>query len=220
MGVPRQLLVLASLVICARLSTSFTSSQKPSLSRSPRPLQSSGGGNFGVIPGFEVVSLDCESLKGSIRTFMIFYIMGEHPSWRADSGEGRNIEMSWSKGGKQLGSIDLLMDHEASSKQVKVRRTSGGANEDFLGAERAFLEAFLTEIEVLASDPEVDPADRLVTLSDSAIEEARESLAATSGGGGQYAKADKVLEKMDKMAKGKELKKKVEKRTGKGFGSL
>ena len=73
---------------------------------------------------------------------------------------------------------------------------------------------------MLASDPEVDPADRLVTLSDSAIEEARESLAATSGGGGQYAKADKVLEKMDKMAKGKELKKKVEKRTGKGFGSL
>jgi len=148
----------------------------------------------------------------------MFYIMGEHTSWRADSGEKRNIEMVCSKGGKPIGSLDILMDHEAASKQVRVRRTSGGANADFLAAERAFLEALLTEIEVLASDPEVEPANRLVELGEGAIEEARASLDAVSGSGGQYGKAKEVLGKMDKMAKGLEFKKKLEKRTGKGFG--
>jgi hypothetical protein len=176
--------------------------------------------DFGVIPGFEPFTLDCLSMKGSIRTFMMFYIMGEHPAWRADSGNVKNIELSYSKNGEKLGTLDILMDHEASSRQIRARRTSGGNNEDYLTAEKTFLSSLITEIEVLAADESIPEADRLVTLQEGAIEEARASLEGNSGGSGNYAKANEVLEKMDRMEKGKQLKKKMEKRVPKGFGNL
>mmetsp|Transcript_65911 Transcript_65911/g.113303 ORF Transcript_65911/g.113303 Transcript_65911/m.113303 type:complete len:276 (-) Transcript_65911:159-986(-) len=162
-------------IICC---SAFQSLPRPlpnlSLSRHPKVLRAT----VEVDGGVPLIVLNCETMKKSFRTFMFIYIMGDHPSWRADDGEDRSIKMSYPKEGVQIGTLDITMDYEAAEGQMRVRRTSGGGNREYLVAERALLDAFVNEIEVMATDATVEPANRLVSLSEGAIEEARRSLGA------------------------------------------
>ena len=160
-------------------------------------------------------NLDVTSVKPSLKTYMHFFLIGEE-GWRSDSTDTGAIECS-----NELGKLEVFIG--VQPPRLQATRLDVRQGDTYLKAEAKLMQALLEEIDQLASNPDVDPTNRLVQLEDGAIEKAKRSLLSAMGGskdGGDqhYDAARQLLEKKERFEKGVAFMKEFAKKQGLGGG--
>ena len=162
----------------------------------------------------DVFDLPFESMKGSLRTYLQFYIIGEFPeAWRADAGDDKNVVIVHKSGA----GVNLIMDETRERiRAVRIGDVGAAATAGYQAAEKELLLGLLGEIEGVALNEEVEAEKRLVVVTGDALQYARNKLSGEEQGveepgveseggeddaGDDYAKAKAVLTKKSKFEK-------------------
>jgi len=128
-----------------------------------------------------LLTIPVKSMKiGGLRLFLTLYLMGqqntpEKGSWQAIQRTESNIDMYYKDESAYL-SINFQDDNE--KKNISIERVGAKPSVSYTMQESVILHGVLDELQLMASNVEIDESDRLLILNEpgDAIDKAREVL--------------------------------------------